>query len=62
MRALTKQLPMVPWASANSHVLAVLTFTAFHLVTMTVAGAFTVFLIKNQWYWYVVCKVVFHPS
>ena len=38
-RELAERIPAVPWASANSHALAVVTFPAWHLITATVAGA-----------------------
>ena len=38
-RKLVISFPTVPWASANAHALAVLTFPAWHLITLTVAGA-----------------------
>jgi hypothetical protein len=38
-RELAERFPTVPWASASSHALAVLTCPTWHLMAVTVAGA-----------------------
>ena len=37
---LAERFPTVPWASANPHALAVVTWATWHLITATVARAY----------------------
>ena len=46
-RELAESFPTVPWASPSSHALAVLTFPAWHWITVTVAGAIVLLYEQN---------------